>query len=180
MKICPQCDVAYQDDYVFCLSDGNSLLDESGEQETRLVNRIVFPERTSALSPDMLVACESCGLANRAKSKFCKKCGVELGDHGQVNRLAQQNKDLAFGFEIYQAAPPPPHSAFPSGPEPTMIFQPGKFTPPQSQTANVAVDRKGRQLNIAVVLISIVLVTIIAALVYSSGLENSRAAANSN
>lgn len=181
MKICPQCNVAYQDDYVFCLSDGNSLIDESGEQETRLVSRIVFPERTSALSPDMLVACESCGLANRAKSKFCKKCGVVLEDLSRQDPVAQSVENGVFGFEIFTGAKhlPPPDSAVPIGSEQTVQFQPGRFTPPQIQTPVAGSNQPGRQVNIAIIAILIVLITVIAALVYNSGSNNSQASSNS-
>ncbi len=180
MKICPQCNVAYQDDYVFCLSDGNSLLDESGEQETRMVNRIVFPERTSALSPDMLVACVSCGLANRARSKFCKKCGVALSNHAQMDPDARRVNNQTFRFDIFQGAT---HSSdqtvFPNEIEPTIAFQRGQFVPPQSNAENADVNQRRRQMLIAFVAILIVLVIIIAAFLFNSGTENSRTATNS-
>lgn len=76
MKSCPQCNSVFADDYVFCMNDGTTLTDESGEQETLVAQR--FSISTSLLSPDMLVECPNCALANRANSKFCKKCGSSV------------------------------------------------------------------------------------------------------
>ena len=79
MKICSQCSSVFPDDYLFCLTDGSILADGEGEeQETIVQKKIVFEQPTSALSPDMIFACPACGLANRANSKFCKKCGGAL------------------------------------------------------------------------------------------------------
>lgn len=75
MKICPQCHNHFPKDYVFCLNDG-TLLDED-EQET-LISDTLNRQPTTALAPEMLTVCAACHLANRANSKFCKKCGALL------------------------------------------------------------------------------------------------------
>jgi Double zinc ribbon len=75
--LCPHCNSSYTDDYLFCLTDGNALLHESGEQET-VIARVVTPSSFPELSSEPLVVCPACGLQNRANSKFCKKCGGVL------------------------------------------------------------------------------------------------------
>ena len=77
MNICPQCQSVYPEDYIFCLNDGTTLKDDENEQET-LVQPKVGLGQTVALSPDMLIVCPGCQLANRESSKFCKKCGAAL------------------------------------------------------------------------------------------------------
>lgn len=80
MKICPQCQNVFPDDYIFCMSDGTTLINENEqEQETIVQEKIITPGGTSALSEDMLVVCLKCNLANRVASRFCKKCGNPLG-----------------------------------------------------------------------------------------------------
>ncbi|MBK8813701.1 MAG: tetratricopeptide repeat protein [Acidobacteria bacterium] len=77
MRTCPQCNSVFPEDYLFCLNDGTMLAENDAEQETVVQAR--FAQPTSALSPDMIAECVSCGLANRGNSKFCKKCGTALG-----------------------------------------------------------------------------------------------------
>lgn len=117
MKICPQCQSAYADDYLFCLTDGNTLRDESGEQETILVNRIVLSDMHQAEVPGLTVACLGCGLINRANSKFCKKCGVSITGRpqsviGEPHRIQSMPSPTALREAV--------------------VFLPQKFTPPNS------------------------------------------------
>lgn len=168
MKICPQCKTAYPEDYVFCLTDGNTLHDESGEQDTMIRNRIVFPEKTSALSPDMFVACVSCGLANRANSKFCKKCGTPLTGQSPSGGLTPPASEAPFGVGRFHSPAVAPLRSFPSsGPDQMVAFQPSTFTPPQS----IQTDRSphmNRQRNIAVITVLACVLIVIAALVFNS------------
>jgi len=111
--ICPQCKTVYEDDYVFCLTDGNSLIDDSGEQET-VVNRI---KMSPPAGEGLLVKCRSCGLANRSNSRFCKKCGADI-------EAGQPTVDgSAFDFNAFPAA-----SSFTVTPklqpENTIVFRP--------------------------------------------------------
>ncbi len=78
MKICPQCRTTYEEDYLFCLSDGNALIADSTEQET-----VVNPARGFTIpigggTPDHSGSCPACGLENKSDSKFCKKCGTVI------------------------------------------------------------------------------------------------------
>lgn len=77
MKICPQCQSIFPEDYGFCMTDGTLLKESESKQETVMRPKINLGQ-TTALSPEMLVVCLVCQLANRAGSKFCKKCGNAL------------------------------------------------------------------------------------------------------
>ena len=79
MKVCPQCSIIYPEDYVFCLNDGTTLKDEDNEQETLVQKKVVFDEKTLALSSETQIACPSCATTNQAGSGFCRKCGAALG-----------------------------------------------------------------------------------------------------
>lgn len=141
MKICPQCSSVFPEDYVFCLSDG-TILNNDDEQETVVHPKISFGQ-TAALSPDMLVVCSSCSLANRAGSKFCKKCGTLLPI--QFDSAETQNSVPPFSFpkiEI-QAVQSGNHPILPntnqSSPalSETVAFQTPKFTPPSASGEEV-------------------------------------------
>lgn len=69
MMLCPQCKKVYGDDVVFCLDDGNALIDDAVEQETVINQNVRF-------STPGIVTCSVCGLSNTANSKFCQKCGA--------------------------------------------------------------------------------------------------------
>jgi len=43
MKICPQCDKKYNDYDVFCYEDGNALIEDGEEQETRQIQFVMKP-----------------------------------------------------------------------------------------------------------------------------------------
>ena len=49
MKNCPQCNTVYDEDYIFCLTDGNALLDNDDEQETVLNRKFSMPPIASRL-----------------------------------------------------------------------------------------------------------------------------------
>lgn len=79
------------------------LNDNEGEQET-VVQAKVGHQPTSALSPDMLVVCAACNLANRSNSKFCKKCGtlLETPVISAENQMPPVNQPFSFPkFEIH-------------------------------------------------------------------------------
>ena len=42
MKSCPQCRTVYYDDNIFCLADGNALVDDGVEQETVVNPKVGF------------------------------------------------------------------------------------------------------------------------------------------
>ncbi len=123
--ICPQCNSVYSDDYVFCLNDGNPLIDESGEQET-VVNRFVMPPQTEP--GEVMVACVSCGVANRSNSRFCKKCGGTIAD----------SPGIAFDFSPFPVSPPRFTPSGNQSPHNTVVFQPPNAAPPNgiSRPAN--------------------------------------------
>lgn len=108
MKTCPQCGNGYEDDYFFCLTDGNTLVDESGEQIT-VVNR--FSPR---VSDDRLIACSNCGAENRLRSSFCKKCGSPVANMPPATDLSQR------GFH----SPPNSFVVPTAAPNETVTFQP--------------------------------------------------------
>lgn len=113
MKTCPQCNTVYDEDYVFCLADGNTLLDRDGEQET-------VPNRKFSMPPvggelEMSVYCGSCGLENTANSKFCKKCGESFEDDDGEPSPQTRYGGAAVGGQAFGE---------------TVTFQSPKFTPP--------------------------------------------------
>ena len=155
MKICSQCSSVFPDDYLFCLTDGSILADGEGEeQETIVQKKIVFEQPTSALSPDMIFACPACGLANRANSKFCKKCGGALataaGSVSAENPAPVVNSEIGFPkFDVH------PLSSGGQGLDPS-VFQANAVNPPfQANAGNpspafgatVAVQNPGFQAN---------------------------------
>lgn len=72
MKSCPQCTKVYDDEYLFCLDDGNPLV-AGDDEEVTVVNR--FEMGGIGLEDEEGVYCASCGYENKVHSKFCKKCG---------------------------------------------------------------------------------------------------------
>lgn len=127
MKTCPQCNSQFPDDYAFCMDDGTSLIES--EQETIVQNRIPFAGQTSSLAPEMIFVCPSCGLANRADSKFCKKCGTNFPPN--FTNPPQPAQVQPFMFPSVQNPPQPQNSSE------AQVFQPPQFTPPNTsgQTA---------------------------------------------
>lgn len=167
MKTCPQCQSHYPEDYVFCMNDGTTLKDEETEQETILQNKVLFGEKTSALSPGMLVVCPSCGLANRSQSKFCKKCGTLLfAENGSApeNNLsaptpqnsasfnfqpienlpnsAEVNQFVPFTFPSLQNPSPQILQHQPQNLNETAVWQTPHFAPPNTSGQNPAAQPK--------------------------------------
>jgi len=172
MKICPQCNGSFADDYVFCMNDGTTLRDESGEQETLVGQRFSIPA-TTALSPDMLIECSSCGLANRANSKFCKKCGGPIGVSSSQNEL-KLGGDSVFGVSPQFVHPPTTSDTTASGQslppmDQTIAFQPQIFTPPGQSAAVESRGSGGPSRN---ALIAILSVLIVAGVVIIYGLQS--------
>lgn len=104
------------------------------EQETVVQNKVAFGGQTSALSPDMLIVCASCGLANRAGSQFCKKCGVNFTAQNVQSPVnfpsnpAEIKQVQPFMFPSLQNPPPTP----PQISSETAVFQTPTFTPPNT------------------------------------------------
>lgn len=113
MKICPQCDVPYADDDIFCLADGNALRADAGEQET-VVNRRIRYEPTLASSA-ATEYCPTCGNENRAHSAYCKKCGKTVNQ-------AESHPARVFGANDFTGA----------GSNHTVIFEPPPSYAPSS------------------------------------------------
>lgn len=140
MKTCPQCNSQFPEDYVFCMNDGTTLGEI--EQETVVQNKVVLGGQTSALSPDMLAVCTSCGLANRANSSFCKKCGANFSAVNNQPSSPQNPLNVPPNFnqpnssEIRQVQPfmfpSLQHSQPPQNINETAVFQTPKFTPPNA------------------------------------------------
>ena len=131
MNICPQCQSVYPEDYIFCLNDGTTLKDDENEQET-LVPPKVGLGQTVALSPDMLIVCPGCQLANRETSKFCKKCGAALAS---PNILSENTPFVFPSMPMNPSAPEikqvePFSNLNPQSPfSETVAFQTPKFMP---------------------------------------------------
>ena len=111
------------------MNDGTTLPD--AEQETVVQNRVAFGGQTSSLSPDMLVVCASCGLANRAGSQFCKKCGANFPPVFNQPNPVEAPHIQPFMFPSLQNPQTPQNT------NETAFFQPPQFTPPNAsgQTA---------------------------------------------
>ena len=160
--ICPQCNSIYSDEYVFCLNDGNALVDESGEQQT-VVNRIVMPPQTDP--GEVMVSCSRCGVANRSNSRFCKKCGGTIAD----------SPGIAFDFSPFPVSSP---SFTPSGTPPphnTVVFQPPNASSPGG------INRPANNQN-QVLLIGFLVVAVLigGAVIYSMSSDSKPAANYSN
>ncbi len=130
MKTCPQCRNVYDEDYVFCLTDGNALLDGDGEQETVLNQKFSVPRID--IDAETSFFCPSCGLGNKANSKFCKKCGASFDDD-------QGGESPQSGFRQfdYGSVVGPPFSE-------TVAFQSPTFTPPQTPTETPVSNKNAR------------------------------------
>lgn len=76
--ICPQCRVFYEDDFIFCLTDGNALINAGVEQETLQSQKVGF-------YPSGINICSACGKNNPANSKFCNKCGAVFTQADSTN-----------------------------------------------------------------------------------------------
>jgi hypothetical protein len=157
MKVCPQCNSGYPEDFLFCLTDGNVLVDEGGEQETVIRKKIVFGEKTDSLPPNMLVECQACRVANRGNSKFCKNCGAPLAGAKPPVQQPSPAASAAFGFS--QA---PPQNVYENPP-----FQTPVFTPPASPGYQTGGGKK-RQNNIIVAAVIVGVAIIAGAVIYSS------------
>ena len=168
MKACPQCQSVFPEDYVFCLNDGISLHDAETEQET-VLRPVVNFDRTSMLSPEMIVVCLSCQVSNRTNSKFCKKCGTVL-----TPRHSQSGQSFP-SFTPSRPMTPTDSSAFridhgnnASEPyEETVSFQPQRFTPPGHSIPTIS--QSSRTSNQTAVLFAILAAVVIggAAVIYS-------------
>ena len=78
MKSCPQCRTVYYDDNIFCLADGNALVDDGVEQETVVNPKVGFSMPIGGTDEGRSVMCPTCGLENKTNSKFCKRCGAAV------------------------------------------------------------------------------------------------------
>ena len=179
MKTCPQCNLSYQDDYLFCLTDGNTLKDKSGEQETRLANRLVFSEMAAGQSAESMAACSVCGLANRANSKFCKKCGGPLAAANVSGAPASPAAGQPFGFGMSSDNPPfqPVQNRYAR----ERAFQSPVFTPPSviGQQYAAANGRKN-QTNILIAAVVIGAAIVAGAVIYSSQAGSNKPASNTS
>ena len=152
MKTCPQCRNVYDEDYVFCLTDGNALLDGDGEQETVLNQKFSMPRID--IDPETNSFCPSCGLGNKANSKFCKKCGTSFVDDPGV-----VSPQLGFSQIGSGEATDQPYNE-------TVAFQSPTFTPPHTQTERPVSNNNAK---IAVFIAGGVVLVIIAYGLFSLG-----------
>lgn len=77
MKICPQCSSVYEDDLLFCVEDGNALINDSAEVQT-VVNegfRLSMPGGS---------VCRTCGIGVPAGFDICENCRIRLTAPGQT------------------------------------------------------------------------------------------------
>ncbi|MFN6962334.1 MAG: hypothetical protein ACK4S4_01060 [Pyrinomonadaceae bacterium] len=158
------------------MNDGNALRDDSAEQET-LVGQRFSVRPVSEGTPDTLIECSSCGLANRGTSKFCKKCGAPMTGPGGQPAIGLAGNAL-FGYAPQFGSPTPPSSPHqplagaPSVPEETIAFQPNVFTPPQPYAASIGSTDNSRQTTVNVVTILVTAVLIGGVIIYSKQADN--------
>jgi hypothetical protein len=178
MKTCPQCNTIYDEDYLFCLADGNTLRDESGEQETVLSDRIVFSNLHEAGVFAGPAFCTTCGLQNRGNSKFCKQCGGSIAAAPPPGFVPSPAANQPFGF----AQSPGSGSSAPgsSGIGDTVMFQPSVFTPPAAASTQYAASNGKNQTTIVIVAGLICLTVIVGALIFISRSDSNRAGSSSN
>lgn len=179
MKTCPQCATVYDDDYLFCLSDGNTLVNESGEQETLISNRVRFSDMGKGQATELMTACPACSLPNRANSKFCKKCGTLLAavnvPGSPVNAPVGQPFDFGIGAEN------PPIQPSQNRYDETRVFQSPVFTPPPVSGPQYAAASSGRnQTNILIAVCVLLAAAIIGGAVIYSSSGPDKSAANSS
>ncbi|MBI3798343.1 MAG: zinc ribbon domain-containing protein, partial [Deltaproteobacteria bacterium] len=97
MKICPQCQTAYDDTKNFCHHDGASLA-------TPQVNEKSVPPESRT--------CSQCGTPAEAEEQFCSHCGAKL--EGTFSPAAHKENPLARSVhklqslitDYYQQLPP--------------------------------------------------------------------------
>jgi Double zinc ribbon len=78
MKFCPQCRGMFEDDNIYCLADGNALIESDVEQETMVNRKFGFVAPVVVGTTGQTDFCSACGNENKADSKFCKKCGTAI------------------------------------------------------------------------------------------------------
>jgi|GEM_PF-2445402 len=81
MKVCPQCNETFPDNGMFCLHDGSMLHADSNKTKTLDSERVSMREDSVS---DEFADCFACGFSNRAKSRFCKKCGASITAAGKL------------------------------------------------------------------------------------------------
>jgi len=149
MMICPQCNATYTDDYLFCLTGGNALRDESGETPTVASHVSFSPNMTPT---EAMTICIACGLANKVNAHFCKKCGEPLAS-GQAET-------------VYNAAVPPQFGH--------QQFSPPVFTPPTPGGQQFYTPRKSSDLTRFLIGGGLVLLIVFVGLIaYNAGSGNS-------
>lgn len=158
MKHCPQCSTAYEDDLMFCLLDGNALLDSDGEQETVLNQRFTMPAKPE--SGEAPVFCPDCGYENRAKSKFCKKCGMDVTASAGPDRQPAQT---VFGFGNMGS---PDQAADFQRPGETVTFRPPTFP---DQPAGGQGNSSSKLVVIALAVVAGVLLSVVVVVLLMGG-----------
>src|SRR5215510_10465206 len=97
MKICPQCQTAYDDSKNFCHHDGASL---------------AMPQASEKGAPSEDLTCSQCGKLREAGEQFCSQCGAKL--EGTFSAVAQKENPLirsahrlqSLITDYYQQLPP--------------------------------------------------------------------------
>lgn len=158
MKVCLQCNAAFDDDYIFCLHDGNALVEDGPEQETVVNRKFTMPMPDDASAA---IYCVACGLANKAHSKFCKKCGDPLDAAGPSSP--------PFGFGSLGDAGSG-GKAF----NETVTFQPPKFgSSPQAISTSSA--SSSRNVVLAILAVGAVLIGVVYLLVRDASSSGGKA-----
>lgn len=133
--ICPQCRCVYEDDFVFCLTDGNALIQDGVEQETILNQNV----RLSTPGP---VVCSTCGQSNNSNSKFCKSCGAvvqqDVSSQSFAPGYSVDRPSAQTGRPIVVQIGTQPDQPFGE----TVAFVPPMFTPPVQPVAAVPSNGK--------------------------------------
>lgn len=154
MKRCPQCNRGFDDELLFCLDDGNSLVDSSGEQETVVNRRFTIP---AGAAEETAVFCGACGFENRANSKFCKRCGMDVTDQVPIE---EESGGPAFSFDPGRV---------PTEPRPHIMPETVSFQPPPFQAANSTASGggSGRLTVIALAIVAGILLSVIVVVLLS-------------
>ncbi len=153
--ICPLCKTIYPDDFLFCLTDGNTLVDNGVEQETALNPNVRF-------STPGVVLCPACGFNSEANSTFCENCGIVVRHESSSQPIFSGNAgDLPptrIGYPIPLQSGSPNDQSYGE----TVGFVQPVFTPPVQPVAAAPPQNK----NILIITLAAVSIVLFAGIVY--------------
>ena len=153
--ICPLCKTVYPDDFLFCLTDGNTLVENSVEQETALNPNV-------RLSMPGGVLCPACGFSSEANSAFCENCGIAVRHEPPTQPFIIGNASdippTQIGYPIPPQNVPPVNQPYGE----TIGFVPPVFTPPVQPV--IAPPSKSK--NVLIITLAALSIVLFAGIVY--------------